>query len=510
MNNLKQTRRELVEEIHALREAIRFQKDPAEWTSLESNMIASAMDPILAIDEAQNIIQFNAAAERIFGYKASEVLGKPIHILLPEQFRESHSLHVRNFGKTGLTSRDRRKLGTLTGLRANGDIFPLEISITRVARESEILCFAIARDVSERVKLEGLLIRQFDSLNSLHQITLALLSQRDLTEMLQFIVDEAAKLLDAPYCEILLPENDELVAKAFTEGTPFPSGNRFTRDAAPLSWKVMDSGKPATLDDYSNWESHNRIFEAHHFHAAASIPILVAEKCIGVLGFARTETRHFFTDEDILSARRFAAIAALAMENSRLYREIEMLATTDELTGIRNRRSLMEMGEREVKRSIRYKRPLSILMLDADHFKDVNDTWGHPIGDIVLRGIAQQCLKQIRATDTVGRLGKSEEDTENIIGRFGGEEFVILLPETSHNWALLVAERIRSSIEAMSFHPSLENDDNSSALRVTVSIGVSSLDPERDTLLDLLTHADHALYTAKETGRNRVCVQDRA
>jgi PleD family two-component response regulator len=147
-------------------------------------------------------------------------------------------------------------------------------------------------------------------------------------------------------------------------------------------------------------------------------------------------------------------------------------------------------------------------MLDADHFKDVNDTWGHPIGDIVLRGIAQQCLKQIRATDTVGRLGKGEEDAENIIGRFGGEEFVILLPETAHNWALIVAERIRSSIETMSFDPSLENEGNFSALSVTVSIGVSSLDPDRDTLLDLLTHADHALYTAKKTGRNRVCVQD--
>jgi PleD family two-component response regulator len=147
-------------------------------------------------------------------------------------------------------------------------------------------------------------------------------------------------------------------------------------------------------------------------------------------------------------------------------------------------------------------------MLDADHFKDINDTWGHPTGDMVLRGIAQQCLKQIRATDTIGRYGKGEEDMENIIGRFGGEEFVIFLPETSHNWALIVAERIRSSIEAMSFHPPVENGGHSSSIHVTVSTGVSSLDPERDTLLDLLTHADHALYTAKKTGRNRVCVQD--
>jgi len=508
MSNQRRTKPELIEEIRSLRKALSLQIDDARSAFIESNLIAGAMDAILAIDEAQNIVQFNTAAERVFGYKAAEVIGKSIRVLLLEQFRESHSQHIQNFAKTGLTSRDTRNLGTLTGLRANGEIFPLEISIARVVRDSEMLCFAIVRDVSHRIKLEGLLIRQYDSLNSLHQITLDLLSQRDLGELLQFIVYEAANLLDSPYCEILLPEKDELIAKAFTEGTPFPSGNRFTRDAAPLSWKVLDSGKAATVEDYSDWESHNKIFDAHHFHAAASIPILVGEKCIGVLGFARTETGHFFTDEDILSAKRFAAIAALAMENSKLYREIEMLATMDELTGIRNRRSLMEMGEREVRRSVRYKRPLSILMLDADHFKDINDTWGHPIGDMVLRGIAQQCLKQIRATDTVGRYVKGGEDAENIIGRFGGEEFVIFLPETSHNWALIVAERIRFSIEEMSFHLPLENEEYSSSIYVTVSIGVSSLDPERDTLVDLLTHADQALYTAKKTGRNRICVQD--
>ena len=95
--------------------------------------------------------------------------------------------------------------------------------------------------------LERLLSRQYDSLNSLHQITLDLINQRDIKELLQFIVDEAAKLLDSSDCEILLPEDNELVAKAFTQNTPFPSGNRFTRAEAPLSWRVFDSGVPATV-----------------------------------------------------------------------------------------------------------------------------------------------------------------------------------------------------------------------------------------------------------------------
>src|SRR5215216_4889676 len=231
MNNLKKSRRELNDELLSLGEAIRLQEYHSWGQTLEASMIASAMDAIIAIDETQNIIQYNAAAQHIFGYKASDVMGKPIHILLPEHFRSRHQRQIQRFGETGFSSRDTQNLGTLTGLRSDREIFPAEISISQVTWDGRKLYFAIVRDVSERVKLEGLLIRQFDSLNSLHQITLGLLSQRDLGEMLQFIVDEAAKLLDSPYCEILLPENGELVARAFIQGTPFPSGNRFNREA---------------------------------------------------------------------------------------------------------------------------------------------------------------------------------------------------------------------------------------------------------------------------------------
>ena len=506
MNEQRRIELELRREIQSLREALKFQVDHAEAASIESNLIGSAVDAILVIDAAQNIIQFNAAEEDIFGYPACEVMGKSVYFLLPELFQQHHCGQILNFGETDSTSRNTRALGTLSGLRANGENFPLEISIAPVTRESKMFYFAILRDVSERTRLEGLLFRQYDSLNSLHQITLALLSHRELNEMLQFIVDEAAKLLGSPYCEILLPEDDELVAKAFTQGTPFPSGNRFSREAAPLSWKVFDSGVPGIVADYSSWGSHNRVFEDHHFHAAAVIPILVGAKCIGVLGFARTEPGHLFTEEDVLSATRFAAIAALAMENSRLYREIKMLATIDELTGIRNRRSVMEIGAREVKRCIRYGRPLSVLMLDADHFKYINDMWGHPVGDMVLQGIAKQCLDQIRTTDTVGRYGQ-DGDTENIVGRFGGEEFVILLPETKIEQAMLVAERIRSAIQAIDFHPLANWPAKSSTIQVTISIGAASLHPENDSLLELLSRADRALYIAKESGRNRVCIQ---
>lgn len=479
--------------------------EQTETQAMEASLIASAMDAILAVDEAQNIVQFNAAAERVFGYQAAEVLGKPVQMLVPENFRASHLRQLQNYAVSGVSSRNTHSLGALTGLRANGEIFPIEISISRVVQGGQKLYFAILRDVSERLKLEQLMVNQYDALNTLHQITLGMLNHRDIAELLQFIVNEAAKLLNAPYCEIMLPEGEELIARALTKNHAIPLGTRFGRGAAPLSWKVFETGMPSIVADYSQWEVRNKIYEDQHFHAAAGFPILVGSQCTGVLGFARSKAGQPFKEEDILSATRFADIAALAMENARLYREIETRATTDELTSVHNRRSLLELGEREVQRAQRYGRPFSVLMLDVDHFKRVNDTWGHPAGDIVLRGVAQQCTALIRRTDVLGRYGQPGAEAEMIIGRFGGEEFLILLPETALEQSLIVAERLRTAIERMIFIAPIEHAQ--AMIQVTASLGAAALNPEADKLFDLLTRADQALYAAKHSGRNRVCLQ---
>jgi len=127
MEDQTKREKELVDEIRSLREALKLQ---SEQTESQFTMIASAMDAIIAIDEAQNIIQFNPAAEQVFGYQAVEVIGKPLHMLLPEQSREQHQSHVRRFGESGATSQTAQSMGTLSGLRANGEIFPIELSIS--------------------------------------------------------------------------------------------------------------------------------------------------------------------------------------------------------------------------------------------------------------------------------------------------------------------------------------------------------------------------------------------
>ncbi len=164
---------------------------------------------------------------------------------------------------------------------------------------------------------------------------------------------------------------------------------------------------------------------------------------------------------------------------------LEQLATTDELTGVSNRRHFMARLEDEATRSQRYGRPLSVLLLDADHFKAVNDTWGHEAGDMVLRHI----------TDVMG-LSLREND---LIGRLGGEEFGVLLPETALDRALRTAERIRTAVEDA---PVAVRD---AWVGCTVSVGAAEYRGANDSLDDLIRRADQMLMRAKEGGRNRVC-----
>ena len=166
--------------------------------------------------------------------------------------------------------------------------------------------------------------------------------------------------------------------------------------------------------------------------------------------------------------------------------ELRQQAVTDSLTGLANRRRLMEAGTHEVQRAQRSYEPVSLLVLDIDHFKQINDSLGHAAGDVVIRTIAQVCVAQVRSFDTAGRLG--------------GEEFAVILPMTDASGAFELAERLRAAIAATI----VEWDGK--AVQATVSIGVAQTDGEVPTFATLLGRADDALYQAKRDGRNCVRV----
>lgn len=202
----------------------------------------------------------------------------------------------------------------------------------------------------------------------------------------------------------------------------------------------------------------------------------------------RSYQNHLFHEIDELLTTPIEHLELLArvktlLKTRTLSLLLEKEAITDPLTGLFNRRYFLKQGQRELLRSRRHRWPLSLLMLDLDYFKKVNDVYGHSIGDQVLIRTARRILDSIRDVD--------------IAARYGGEEFVILLPETDAKGAMLVAERIRENIANQPFHlsPSL-------ALSITVSVGVATLKHSFTDLHELIDLADKALYEAKKKGRN--------
>lgn len=198
------------------------------------------------------------------------------------------------------------------------------------------------------------------------------------------------------------------------------------------------------------------------------------------------EGRSALMEKDDAGHGKVVFIATEISERVHLYQEVQRLATLDSLTGCLNRRHFLTLANQELERSIRYQRPLSLLMLDIDHFKIINDTHGHAVGDTVLCSLVDLCRSNLRNVD--------------IISRHGGEEFIILLPETNMNMAFTVAERLRGSVEKMEVKLSKRK------ISITVSIGISSVDFQSDQIesVELLIHrADMAMYDAKIT-RNTV------
>ena len=221
------------------------------------------------------------------------------------------------------------------------------------------------------------------------------------------------------------------------------------------------------------------------------VPLIFSNKVIGAIGVQHDLLENAFTKDDFALFTSIGSQVAILIENARLFAEMEKLAVTDALTGINNRRQLFLLAQQELDRAVRYGHDLSIIIMDIDHFKRVNDDYGHPAGDDVLYALTQLCTRNLRGVDT--------------IGRYGGEEFLILMPETNPADALDAATRLLQKIQKMIFH----FDDQ--VVSITASMGLASLSIEKKqgtkiTLDKLIKRADEALYRAKSAGRNRACI----
>ncbi len=221
--------------------------------------------------------------------------------------------------------------------------------------------------------------------------------------------------------------------------------------------------------------------------ALLSVPLRGDEVEVGHVWILAEGRR--FDAEDLEAARTIARRTSAALTTAERYHRAKERAFIDDVTGVYNARYVLATADNEIQRAIRYGRPLSILFLDLDRFKTVNDRFGHLIGSSTLRSLSKLLAQCVRQVDT--------------LARYGGDEFTILLVDTSHDTALIVAERIRARVEEYLFEAGRQGHH-----RLTISIGVATCPThgeERELLLDA---SDKAMYRAKSQGRNRVCSAD--
>ncbi len=269
--------------------------------------------------------------------------------------------------------------------------------------------------------------------------------------------------------------------RELTEGTEFPI------NAGIYSYAFQKR----TIVNISNFQLYRgkyyRFIETESFNPAIAslliVPLFDDEQRIVGLISCESDIVNQFTQDTEKHLSILIGNASVAITRARLYQKMETLASTDGLTQLNNHRTFQEHLVRETERSKRHGRPLSLLLMDIDHFKHFNDTYGHPVGDLVLKEISA-CIKQsVRLND--------------IPARYGGEEFTVIIPDTSEEGAMVIAERIRNTVERKIIM-SLDRP-----LRVTISLGCATMPLHAQNGPDLIDCADKALYYSKEHGRNK-------
>jgi diguanylate cyclase (GGDEF)-like protein len=335
---------------------------------------------------------------------------------------------------------------------------------------------------NQRRRTEEISQRRIHELEVMNDTLTGISSELELNKLLQTIVEKAVKLLNVSLGELLLYNRKtremEIVAQ-FPMQKSGGIGYKIKPGEGAMG-RVAVTKKPLILNDYKAFVNSLSDEVTTGVEATMDVPLLRGSDFVGVLGVARHERSRRFTEDDLRLLTVFASQATIAIHNARLYEEVQLLAFTDGLTGINNRRRLFELAEREYKRAVRYHRPLSFMLVDLDHFKNVNDRYGHAAGDEVLCWFATQASSVIR-------------QNIDVIGRFGGEEFAFLYPETDLPSTIGAADRLRRHFSGRKvMFEEIE-------IPVMFSAGIASLPLEEDTELDqLIERADKALYCAKE------------
>jgi diguanylate cyclase (GGDEF)-like protein/PAS domain S-box-containing protein len=445
-------------------------------------ILDNVQDAYFRADLEGKLVMVSASAARIYGYpSAADMVGLPAGALYADPAeRDSVLEEIRSTGRC----HDRVGLGR----RRDGSVFHISLN-AQLYRDQEgrvVGTEGFARDISERTRAEEVLKQRGAQLEVLREVSLGITAQLDLDSLLRTITERALTLFAATAGELFLHRPDrDVLELAVAVGIGASEVSRELRLGEGFAGKVWEAGTPLVGDSHSFQALRAASWGAFPWGCALAAPIRFGDEFLGVLGVLSSKPEAFAAaDANLLEL--FATQAAVAIGNARLYAEVERLAVEDELTKVLNRRGLLAVGPREVERARRFKRPLSLLFVDLDHFKGINDCFSHEVGDTVLREISRRIVATAREIDIVARLG--------------GDEFVVLLLETDAGGARQAAERMRQAAEETPV------PTGRGPAQMTLSIGVATYGPDVADLDTLIHRADESMYTAKQAGRNRVVV----
>jgi diguanylate cyclase (GGDEF)-like protein/PAS domain S-box-containing protein len=445
-------------------------------------IVQTAMDGFWQMDMQGNFVYVNDAYCQMSGYSEQELLSMKISDLDVAETPDITATHIQKVlaqGQDRFETRHRRK---------DGSVFDVEISAQY--RDGQFVAFL--RNITER--------NHTDEIVRLRLRLWEYAISHSIDELMQKALDEIGDLTDSPIGFYHFVEEDQNTLSLQTWSTRTLA--EFCRaEGKGLHYPISEAGvwvdcvrerKPVIHNDYSSLP-HRKGLPAGHAEVVRElvVPTMRNGRVVAILGVGNKLTDYDEKDVELVSY--IADIIWTIVEQKRsneqirqLNARLEQLAMTDDLTGLFNRRSFFKRGAEEIKRSQRYQFPLSLLMMDIDEFKTVNDTYGHDAGDRIL------CL----VADTL-RLHSREVD---MVVRLGGEEFGILLPNTEEADAIILAERLRLAVEGAT--GSIQDQQ----VGVTTSIGVAVFGKEIQNIDHLLKNADTAMYQAKNQGRNRVVV----
>lgn len=411
-------------------------------------------------DEQELIVNNSLRLDKKFGFIKESGYNGLLVVPLIENDEEQDEIHGILFtaSKTGVQQQDLKMMNTLA---------------------TQAVYLIKGNRLFERMQ------KNVAELSTLQMISTTINSTLDLDQVLELAIDVIVGTMGVSSCAVLLfDENREELSLEASRGWPdkFDKKEVFNMESDFFN-KIIESQEIVVFNEVPDKVKEELSFL--EMKSAIAVPLKLRDDVIGIITAVNTMISYSFNGDDERFLTTLANQIAIAIENARIYNQMEEQAIKDGLTQLYNHSYFQHALSEEIDRAERYQQDLSLLLLDIDNFKEINDTYGHPVGDKVLEELSTILKRITRKID--------------IAARYGGEEFAIILPETDIEGAKLLGNRINDQVREMVI------EEEGLELKITVSIGAAAYNKEI-TQKDLINNADQALYRAKTEGKDKVCI----